>query len=140
MPLSSEQYAFLSSSIYDPLIPGDRIRSDTHAYRVRYVSPDTGSGYRGAVVEDMETGQLIVTNRGTDLLDIHDVQTDLGMGAMGAPAQWPEAAATLRWALNYAHDNSRPLSTISVTGHSLGGSLAQLQAAAVDVHAETFNA
>lgn len=140
MPLSPEQYAFLSSKIYEPLTVKEHLYSDTNEYVVHYISPDTGSGYRGAVVEDMETGQLIVTNRGTDLLDIHDVQTDLGMGAMGAPAQWPEAAATLRWALNYAHDNSRPLSTISVTGHSLGGSLAQLQAAAVDVHAETFNA
>lgn len=140
MPLSPEQYAFLSSRIYDPIEANSRIDSDTHKYWVHYVSPDTGSGYRGAVVEDMATGQLIVTNRGTDVLDIRDIQTDLGMGVMGGPAQWPEAAATLRWALNYAHDNGRPLSAISVTGHSLGGSLAQLQATAVDVHAETFNA
>ncbi|MFC3651025.1 hypothetical protein ACFONN_05680 [Dyella humi] len=140
MPLSHEQYAFLSSKIYDPIVAGSRIESDTHEYRVRYVSPPSGSGYRGAVVQDLATGQLIVTNKGTDPLDIHDIQTDLGMGTLGLPAQWPEASATLRWTMNYAHQNGIPLSNISVTGHSLGGTLAQLQAAAVDVHAETFNA
>ena len=140
MPLPFEQYAFLSSKIYDPFSTDDVIESDTRKYHVRYVSPDTGSGYRGAVVQDSETGELIVTNKGTNPFDIHDIQTDLGMGTLGVPAQWAEAAATMRWALDYAHKHGIPLSNISVTGHSLGGTLAQLQASAVDVHAETFNA
>lgn len=140
MPLPTEQYAFLSSRIYDPLSVGGFIESDSRKYYVHYVSPDTGSGYRGAVVEDRVSGQLIVTNKGTNPFDIHDIQTDLGMGTLGVPAQWPEAAATMRWTLSYAHERGIPLSNISVTGHSLGGALAQLQAAAVDVHAETFNA
>jgi hypothetical protein len=140
MPLSPDQYAFLSSKIYDPISANSYIESDTHKYVVHYVSPDSGSGYRGAVVEDTAAGQLIVTNKGTDVRHIGDLKTDVGMAVMDAPAQWPEAAATLRWAWNYAHETGRPLSSISVTGHSLGGSLAQLQAASMDVHAETFNA
>lgn len=140
MPLPVEQNAYLSSLIYDPLVAGERINSNDREYYVRYVSPPSATNYRGAVVEDMDTGQLIVLNKGTDPLDIHDVHADLGMGLMGAPTQWPEAAATMRWALDYAHEYNIPLSNISATGHSLGGSLAQLQAAMFDVYAETFNA
>lgn len=140
MPLSPEQNAYLSSRIYDPLSVDDHLYSDTREYLVRYVSPPSGSGYRGAVVEDTVTKELIVANKGTDALDVHDIETDLGIGMMGASAQWPEAAATLRWAVNYAHDTGLPLSKISATGHSLGGALAQLQAASFGVHAETFNA
>lgn len=141
MPLPVEQYAYLSSRIYDdPLAVGDRIDADSCHYRVRYVSPPSATNYRGVVVEDMATRQLIVLNKGTDPLNIHDVYADLGMGLMGAPTQWPEATATMRWALDYAHEKHIPLSNISATGHSLGGSLAQLQAAMFDVYAETFNA
>jgi len=140
MPLPAEQYAFLSSAIYDPLIPGTSIRSDADDYDILYVSPSSATNYRGAVVQDRETRQLIVTNKGTDPSNVHDAIADLSMGMMGASTQWPEAAATMRWALNYAHGNNIPLSKISTTGHSLGGAHAQLQATMYGIHAETFNA
>lgn len=140
MPLPSEQYAFLSSRVYDPLIAGREILSDTHRYRVRYVSPPSATNYRGAIFEDLDSNQLIVANKGTDPSNIHDLIADHGMTMMGAPTQWPEAAATMRVALNFARLNNIPLSQISVTGHSLGGAEAQLQAAMFGVYAETFNA
>jgi hypothetical protein len=140
MPLPAEQYAFLSSAIYDPLTVNTEIRSDTHQYVVRYVSPLSATNYRGAVFEDRETGELIVANKGTDPSNIHDIVADYGMGIMGAPTQWPEAAATMRAALNYAKNYDIPLSQVSTTGHSLGGAEAQLQAAMFGIYAETFNA
>ncbi|WP_266169524.1 lipase family protein [Dyella subtropica] len=140
MSLPSEQYAFLSERIYHPLVAGSTIESDTRRYAVLYVSPPSATNYRGAVVRDIDTGQLIVANKGTDPSNIHDVNADLGMVMMGAPTQWPEAAATMREALALAKERNVPLSDISATGHSLGGALAQLQAAQFGVHAETFNA
>lgn len=140
MALPREQYAFLSSTIYDPLVVGKNIHSDVHEYEVLYVSPPSATNYRGAVFRDVETKQLVVANMGTDFGNIHDVLSDVGMGAMGAPTQWPEAAQTMRWAMGYAKDHSVPPSNISATGHSLGGAHAQLQAAMFGVHAETFNA
>jgi acetyl esterase/lipase len=142
MSLPSEQYAFLAQAIYDPLTAGNDIESDTRRYNVIYVSPPSATNYRGAVVRDGATGQLIVTNKGTDPSSIHDITADLGMGMMGAPTQWPEAAATMRWALQHAEKSHIPVSDISITGHSLGGALAQLQAAmpeSAGIHAETFN-
>src|SRR5690349_24228221 len=100
MPLPSEQYAFIAKTIYDPLRVDDEIKSNTHSYTVRYVSPPSATNYRGAVVQDQATGQLIVTNKGTDPTSIHDITADLAMGMMGAPTQWPEAASTMRWALD----------------------------------------
>lgn len=140
MPLPSEQNAFLSSTIYDHLDAGSVIRSNNHKYEVIYVSPPSATNYRGAVFQDMETGQLIVANKGTDITSLHDIKADLSMGMMLASTQWPEAAATMRAAVGYAHANGIPLSSISATGHSLGGALAQLQAATFGVYAETFNA
>jgi hypothetical protein len=94
-------------------------------------------------VQDAATGQIIVVNKGTDPTSIHDLSADLGMGMMGAPTQWPEAARTMREALHIAKEQRVPTNQISITGHSLGGALAQLQAAlpeSAGVHAETFNA
>jgi hypothetical protein len=142
MPLSSEQYAFLASAIYDPLTADASIESDTRHYKVLYVSPPSATNYRGAVVQDEATLQLIVINKGTDPSSIHDITADIGMGMMGSPTQWPEAADTMRQALHIAERAHIPVSDISITGHSLGGALAQLQAAmpeSAGVHAETFN-
>jgi acetyl esterase/lipase len=142
MPLPSEQYAFLAHAIYEPMEAKTVIESDTRNYRVIYTSPPSATNYRGAVVQDQATSQLIVVNKGTEPSSIHDITADLGMGMMGAPTQWPEAARTMRWALGHAADEGIPVSDISITGHSLGGALAQLQAAmpeSAGVHAETFN-
>jgi hypothetical protein len=139
MSLPPEQYAFLASSIYDPVEVKQDLRSDTRSYRVHYVSPPSATNYRGAVVQDRTSGELIVLNKGTDPRSIHDILADIGMGAMGAPTQWPEAATTMRKAQAIAKELDIPQSAISATGHSLGGALTQLQAAAFGVHAETFN-
>lgn len=142
MSLPSEQYAFLAEKIYGSLTVGEEIRSNARTYKVLYLSPPSATNYRGAVVQDWATGQLIVTNKGTDPSSIHDITADLGMGMMGAPTQWPEAAHTMRWALDHAEKRHIPVSDISITGHSLGGALAQLQAAmpeSAGIHAETFN-
>jgi hypothetical protein len=142
MPLPSEQYAFLAQAIYKPVTVDDDLKSDIRHYTVLYVSPPSATNYRGAVVRDEATRQLIVVNKGTDPSNIHDITADLGMGMMGAPTQWPEAARTMRWALGHAELENIPVSDISITGHSLGGALAQLQAAmpeSAGVHAETFN-
>jgi len=143
MPLPREQYAFLSQAIYDPLTVGSALKSDTRTFTVRYVSPPSATNYRGVVVQDRATKQLVVVNKGTDPANVHDLVADLGMGMMGAPTQWPEAAHTMREALRIARTERIPTRDVSITGHSLGGALAQLQAAmpeAAGIQAETFNA
>jgi len=139
VPLPPEQNAFLAHQVYDPLAANSEVESDTRRYKVLYVSPPSSTDYKGAVFQDMETKQLIVANAGTDFSNIHDVLADVSMGMMGASTQWPEAAATMRKALELANKQNIPLSQISATGHSLGGAHAQLQAVMFGVHAETFN-
>jgi len=143
MPLPASQYAFLASSIYHPLVAGTEIKNDTRDYTVLYVSPPSATHYRGAVVQDKASKQIIVVNKGTEPSSIHDITADIAMGLGGAPTQWPEAADTLRWALEHAKKHGIPKDHISITGHSLGGALAQLQASmpeSAGIHAETFNA
>ncbi|UPG87488.1 hypothetical protein L2Y94_09090 [Luteibacter aegosomatis] len=140
---SSTQYAFLSQKIYDPLTVDEYVSSDVRHYKVVYTSPPSSVNYKGAVFLDEENSQLIVANKGTEASNIHDIIADMSMGMGAAPTQWPEAARTMRWALDYAERNQISTSNISITGHSLGGALAQLQASmpeSAGVHAETFNA
>lgn len=142
MTLSSEQYAFLAHRIYEPLAIDDQLKSDTRNYTVLYVSPPSATHYRGAVVQDDTTLQIVVVNKGTDPFVVHDIIADMGMGVMGSPTQWPEAAQTMKWAIEHARQNHIPNEKISITGHSLGGALAQLQASmpqSSGIHAETFN-
>ncbi|MDY1549198.1 lipase family protein, partial [Luteibacter sahnii] len=139
----SEQRAFISTAIYDHPKIGQELRSDTSKYLVIYASPGSATNYYGAVLENDATSELIVVNKGTEPSNIHDIQADIAMIAMNMPSQWPEAANTMRWALDYAKQHNIPTSQISITGHSLGGALAQLQASmpeAAGIHAETFNA
>src|SRR5512142_2466601 len=108
MALPSEQYAFLAQAVYGPLTADTFIDSDVGHYKVLYVSAPSATNYRGAVVQDEATRQLIVVNKGTDPSNIHDITADLGMGMMGAPTQWPEAAQTMRWALRHAESKGIP--------------------------------
>ena len=141
--------AHLSDNAY--LNPDERVQDPKdrevtlvlgHRYRVIEHVDNQITGYQGTVFQRVDTGQVIVAHRGTEAVG-HDVATDLAMVAARTNLQAPEAIALTSRAIEHAKSDSDRRGTPSdviVTGHSLGGALAQVTAHHFDLKGETFNA
>gem|GEM_PF-2404064 len=127
----------LSSVIYDDISVGQKFSNGSSTYKVIFAG-QASDGYRGAVFENVATREIVVSNGGTQLTDIHDVISDFAMGPGSPPPQWVDAVNLTQWAQQYAIENG--YGEVTTTGHSLGGALAQLLAAKFGIRAETFNA
>lgn len=124
--------------------PREIINADGRQYEVIRSFSDV-SGYQGVLYQDLVTGNLVLAHRGTefDRQPVRDgVIADLGMVVTGFNAQVAAARRATEAALAYAQDKARdcgPLE-LTVTGHSLGGLLAQYTGHQYGLRAETFDA
>ena len=78
---------------------------------------------------------VIVAYRGTDITSVQDIRNDVAMAKDKIPAQATEAIKV--------YDQVKqdyPNSEVTVTGHSLGGSLSQIVSSVRGCEAVTFNA
>ncbi|WP_126947797.1 DUF6792 domain-containing protein [Xanthomonas sp. BRIP62409] len=148
MSLTSQQYAALSRDVYDePKKVGENsdpvnIGGDFYK-RLKYV--DSSSGYQGIVYQRVDTKDIIVAHRGTETErqpKEDGLYTDGGMVTLRQNNQAAEAIELTKYALNYAHETGQGGKTpeVTVTGHSLGGDLAQVSAHHYGLKGETFNA
>ncbi|MBO9767830.1 MULTISPECIES: DUF6792 domain-containing protein [Xanthomonas] len=148
MSLTSQQYAALSDDVYqepretDPVSRPVNIGGITYK-RLEYV--DSPSGYQGMVYQRIDTNEIIVAHRGTETereLKQDGVYTDGGMVAARHNRQAAEAIELTKHALVYAQKIGKDgeVPDVTVTGHSLGGDLAQVTAHHFGLKGETFNA
>ncbi|MCC8475650.1 hypothetical protein LN458_16840 [Xanthomonas arboricola] len=148
MSLTSQQYGVLSRDVYDdPKEVGensDPVNIGGNLYkRLKYV--DSPSGYQGIVYQRVDTKEIIVAHRGTETerqLKEDGLYTDGGLVTARYNKQAAEALGLTRYALDYAHElgkGGKP-PQVTVTGHSLGGDLAQVTAHHYGLKGETFNA
>jgi hypothetical protein len=113
---------------------------------------DNTTGYFGAAYFNSRTKEVILVNRGTEPTDVRDLRTDAQMLLDQVPDQFDSAERfydNIR-ARILDLDPENPLlgATLSITGHSLGGSLTQLliathateQFGGVSLSGQTFNA
>jgi len=153
MPLTPQQYAELADHVYDrpmrPLRQDETVtlgQGDSRLeVRVVRVVDDPRTGYQGAVYQHQGTGALIVAHRGTEFgrEPLQDgALADGGMVAARVNLQMPGAMALTQWAVEHArrYPQNGETPSVSVTGHSLGGTLAQATAFRHQLHGETFNA
>ncbi|MEP9438996.1 hypothetical protein [Xanthomonas euvesicatoria] len=112
--------------------------------RLEYI--DTPSGYQGIIYQRIDTSEIIVAHRGTEF-DRQPKQdgayADGGMVAARHNYQAADAIELTRHAMQIAErqgtrDGHTP--EVTVTGHSLGGDLAQVTAHHYGLKGETFNA
>lgn len=153
MPLTPQQYAELADHVYNrptqPLREGQRVirgePPNVIDVNVLHVVDNPRTGYQGAVYQDRQTGALIVAHRGTEFGREpwqDGALADGGMVTSRLNLQMPAAMALTQWAVEHArrHPVNGETPAVSVTGHSLGGTLAQATAFRHQLHGETFNA
>ncbi|UJB18907.1 MULTISPECIES: XVIPCD domain-containing protein [Lysobacter] len=146
MKISSQHYAELSEVAYDPPALNKDGKRDPViiagvAYRVIDVADNKSSGYQGVMLQRDDTGEIVVAHRGTEFKRefIDDVlHADGGMVGRRANQQAEDAIEFTRRAMDEAEAKGLP--PVTVTGHSLGGCLAQVTAAKLGLQGETFNA
>jgi len=146
MTTTSADYALLAQDSYKDrkLQKKDLILGEV-AYRVLDHADNPKTGFQATAYRRVDTGEVVIAFRGTEFgrEPVQDGLVDTGMALVGVNAQAPEANAFTQKVLDKAkadaEKSSQPLS-ITVTGHSLGGTLAQLEAHRFGLKGETFNA
>ncbi|APP76410.1 lipase [Xanthomonas vesicatoria ATCC 35937] len=150
MKPTSQQYAILSNEGYvDHKVgkrgPGDRERVDVggESYEILEHVNNPKTGYQGTIYQRVGGGDIVVAHRGTEEILRDAVQADGSMVFQRINPQADDAIALTKSALGYAAKQEQRTGhapEVTVTGHSLGGALAQVSAHHFDLKGETFNA
>ena len=152
MGLTSQQYAHLADHSYDrggqmqDLLNKDVVIGGER-YRVIDYVDNPRTGYQGTIYQHEATGAVVAAHRGTEFgrEALRDgVIADAGMVFTRTNSQAADAVELTRRAVEYAErqgrEPGRTAPEVTVTGHSLGGTLAQVSAHHFDLRGETFNA
>ena len=155
MSMGSQQYAYLADHSYGRNEKGELVDLKSlvgktaniggEDYKVLHYA-DERSGYQGAIYQHVGSGDIVVAHRGTEF----DRQTMADLvkadGLMMFSRYNPQAddaialsAEAVKLAREIAEDGGRA-PRITHTGHSLGGTLAQISGHYYGHGGETFNA
>lgn len=145
MTIRTEDYALLARDAYRDRTPNETVELGGVKYRVMDHVDNPHTGYQANAYQRIDTGEVVIAHRGTefDREPVHDGGVDAGMVLTGLNAQAPDAMAFAEKVMGEARQQSQQLGipyNVTVTGHSLGGTLAELTAAKLDLKGETFNA
>ena len=144
--LSKQQHADLAKDSYENRVvtpPNKTLLIGGNHYRVLAVHKNPTTDYQGVVYQDVRTNEIVVAHRGTSSL--MDAKVDLKMVIHKANIQAEDAAKLTMLALKEADKfhNKHPEQSqprITQVGHSLGGTLAQIQSYRFKQEGVTFNA
>lgn len=135
MPTFTESHSRLADKAYQPYDG----RIDTSAFSlVREVNRP--SGYRGFIYKNRLTDEYVVAHTGTefDVDKLRDLAlTDAQMVLLKVNQQLDDARDTVELAIEMAKQDG---TTVTVTGHSLGGFLTQVTCHEYGLRGETYNA
>ncbi|MGL4766835.1 MAG: hypothetical protein ACRCV6_01935 [Formosimonas sp.] len=145
---TTQEYAYLSEHAYKDLATGVRdpkkpeyVTVGNKQYQVLDHVDNKSNGYQGTIYQDTRTKEIIVAHRGTESWS--DAVTDLQMMSQRANRQMPDALALTAMALQLAKEqhaeNPNINPAVTVTGHSLGGTLAEASAHRYGLRGEGFN-
>ncbi|HVU80686.1 MAG TPA: hypothetical protein VHD89_01610 [Rhodanobacteraceae bacterium] len=149
MSLTAGDYAYLAADAYVDQRPNKVVKLNGHNYRVLFVAHDI-SGYYAAAYQLYDRPgidrQIVIAERGTVtelkrlLSTVQDLRAD---GAMVVDQVNPQMDAAERFThkvLDYAAHKGISLDQITITGHSLGGTLGEIESARHGLSGATFNA
>jgi hypothetical protein len=145
MTLRSTDYALLAQDAYNDPKFDKRTILDGVEYQAFDRMNDPRNGFQATAYERVDTGEIVIAYRGTEFKrePIQDGGVDAGMVLAGVNAQTGDSEAFTERVLAKAKEKSElygnPVA-VTVTGHSLGGTLAEINASRYGLHGETFNA
>nr|WP_313287221.1 XVIPCD domain-containing protein [Stenotrophomonas pavanii] len=132
--------AALSDHVYKDPLPEPKavVTIAGTEYRV-LASLNSATGYQGVIYHNLESKEVIVTHRGTefDRQPLIDGGIDAAMVTARVNAQLGDALALTKQAIDLAKENG--YGPVYVTGHSLGGALAQITAHHYNLPGDAFN-
>lgn len=105
-----------------------------NGWQMVYKEPETKNGFEGQIYQ--KGNNIVVVYKGTNQTKDF-FNSDIPMGVGYSPKQQEDAHNLFLKAQSMYKDKNV---NIEVTGHSLGGSMAQIESARTGVHATTFNA
>lgn len=151
MTITSQDYAALSNDAYKDRAVGrrepgqeEKVTLNGHEYKILEHVNNRLNGYQGTVYQRVDTKEIVIAHRGTEQIARDAILTDGGMVVARTNVQAPDAIAltqrTLEGAALQSRLNGVPAPQVTVTGHSLGGALAQITSHHFNVKGETFNA
>lgn len=151
MKPGSQEFANLANDAYVDRPVGVRASGNDEraviggvAYRILEHVNDGRTGYQGTIYQRLDTQQIIVAHRGTEQVWKDGVVTDGSMVVARVNPQADQAVELTRRAVARAEEFGRQPGArtpeVTVTGHSLGGTLAQVSAHHFNLSGETFNA
>ncbi|WP_307734355.1 XVIPCD domain-containing protein [Xanthomonas albilineans] len=120
---------------------------DGSQYMIFGYKSDPSTGFHATAYINIDTNHIIIAYRGTDPDMLHHTRTtlsdavaDLTMVRDRVNPQKAAADAFTREMLDKAHARGISQDHITVAGHSLGGALAQIEAAEFGLRGATYNA
>lgn len=119
---------------YGNLAAGSIVTNGSQTLEVERVYLDNNTGFKGVLYKDLSTNNYIASFTGTQMTDSGDFTADKQMLEGQVPNQFNSAKDFMESLDGYNIE--------SITGHSLGGSLAQLIGALdeyKDIDVNTFN-
>jgi hypothetical protein len=142
MTVSAEDYAVLSKDAYNEHPKGKEVVLGGIAYLVADCYDNPITGYQAIAYQRTDTKEIIIANRGTELGP--DALIDTGMVLTGINAQMSDARSFVSQVKHQmevqATSQGDPTPPITLTGHSLGGSITQILAYEFNLQGITFNA
>lgn len=143
MTITTDAYALLAQDSYNKHELNRTVHINGVDYKVFDKADNPVTGYQGVAYQRVGSDEIVIAHRGTEQIVRDGILTDGGMVFTGMNLQAPDAMAFTKRVLEEAKAdadaNHRPLD-VTVTGHSLGGTLAEITAYKCGLQGETFNA
>jgi hypothetical protein len=150
MTVSSLDYAALADDVYKDRAVGrrapgqeEKVYLNGHQYKVLEHVDNVRTGYQGTAYQRLDNNEIIIAHRGTQEIIKDGIVSDAAMVLFRLNPQADDALAFTKRTIEEAEINAVRRGyqlNLTVTGHSLGGSLAQISAHHFGLKGETFNA
>jgi hypothetical protein len=145
MSLNSQDYALFAKDSYQARVPGESVAIGSSTYKVLDSSGPSRIGFQATAYRSPDKSEVVIAYRGTefDREPVKDGGVDAAMVLTGINPQDSSARSFTKHVIDAVRKEDRDsgvVTHISVTGHSLGGTLAELNASRFGLDGETFNA